>query len=147
MATLAHNPVAKMKKKNVRRDNQDILLVDDEADLLMVVGQLLEMKGFHVVTAKDPREAMEQLNKHKVRVMVLDVNLAGEDGLRLLDFIKTSHPTVPVILYTGLSHDDKQVNKMLKQGAACYVNKVQTPAALMFAVKQIMEFPPKAAAA
>jgi two-component system, NtrC family, response regulator HydG len=123
----------------VESKNRDVLLVDDESELLLLVGDLLRAKGFDVITAPDAGRAMEQLDEHKVRVVVLDVNLAGEDGVRFMSFIKMNHPDVPVLLYTGLSHDESQVKMMLEQGATCYVNKNQPPAALFFAVQQVME--------
>jgi DNA-binding NtrC family response regulator len=126
-----------------QREYHDILLIDDEADILLIVGDLLRLKGLDVITALDAHRAMQQLDAYKVGLIVLDVNLAGEDGLGLLEFIKMNQPKVPVILYTGLSHDDKQVSNMLEQGAACYVNKVQSPAALIFAVEQVIKIPPR----
>ena len=117
---------------------RDILLVDDESELLLIVGDLLRTKGFDVITAPNAQRAMQQLDENKVGLVILDINLAGEDGVRFMSFIKLNHPEVPVMLYTGLSHDEQQVQTMLAQGATCYVNKGQTPADLLFAVQQVI---------
>ena len=118
---------------------RDVLLVDDEADLLAIIGELLESKGLSVVTAPDAKGAIEALDEYNIGAIILDVNLAGEDGLSLMDYITANHPGSPVIIYTGIQHDEIQVQSILKQGATCYVNKSQLPAALLFAVREVLQ--------
>jgi DNA-binding response OmpR family regulator len=121
----------------------DILLIDDEIDLLLVIGNFLRGHKLTVLTAQDSTHALKQLDENQVGLIVLDVNLAGEDGLQLMPFIKRNYPTLPIVLYTGLEHDDVQVKKMLANGATCYVNKGQPPAALLFAIREIRGEPTK----
>ena len=115
----------------------DILIVDDEKDILHLAGDYLRANGFTVLTAMDADRAMRQLDENKVGILILDVNLAGEDGLSLMKFIKPNHPDIPIILYTGLTHDAKQVKAMLAKGADCYVDKAQPKEALLFAVREL----------
>ena len=56
-------------------------------------------------------------------LIILDLDLDGEDGLVLMEFFKCNHPDVPIILYTGLAHDDDAIQEMLRQGANQYVRK------------------------
>jgi len=56
-------------------------------------------------------------------VIVLDVNLNGESGVVLMKFLKRNHPGTPVILYTGMQHDDESIQNMLQNGAQQYVRK------------------------
>lgn len=128
-----------MSANTAEENLHDILLVDDEPDLLLIVGELLRAHGFHVLTARDGFSAMQQLDSNRVRMLVLDINLAGEDGVRLMTYIKKNNPNLPVLLYTGLSHDEQQVNSMFQKGALCYVNKNQPSAELIFAVRQVLE--------
>jgi DNA-binding response OmpR family regulator len=79
---------------------------------------------------------MMQLD-HKVGLILLDVNLGGENGLQLLDFIKLNHPDLPVILYTGMTHDNEQVRAMLDRAANCYVTKGQPFHDLLSAINAI----------
>lgn len=125
---------------NARSQYRDMLLVDDEDDQLLIVGELLRAKGFGVITANNADEAMRRLDEYKLGMIVLDLNLAGENGLQLMKYMKVNHPAVPVLLYTGMSHDEEQVQSMLKAGATCYVNKSQSPAELVFAVQQVLNF-------
>jgi len=115
----------------------DVLIVDDEKDILHLAGDYLRANGLTVLTAMDADRAMRQLDENKVAVIILVVNLAGEDGLSLMKFIKPNHPDIPIIIYTGLTHDDKQVKAMLANGANCYVDKSQPKEALLFAVREL----------
>ena len=114
-----------------------VLLIDDETDVLLVIGDFLRHHGFSVLTAQNSGHALKQLDENKVRLIILDINLAGEDGVRLLPFIRLNYPAVPVVLYTGLAHDDIQVKTMLAKGATCYVNKGQPTSELLFAIREI----------
>ena len=114
----------------------DILLVDDEENLLSIVGDLLRIHGFTVITARNGGAALKQL-ENKVGLIILDLNLAGEDGLGLMDYLKAKQAGVPIILYTGLIHDHRQVASMLECGAASYVNKSQPIEALLTAIYEV----------
>jgi CheY-like chemotaxis protein len=59
----------------------------------------------------------------KLGLIILDLDLDGEDGLVLMKFFKCNQPDVPIILYTGLNHDDAAILEMLRQGAHQYVRK------------------------
>jgi DNA-binding response OmpR family regulator len=114
----------------------DILLVDDEANLLFIISDLLRIHGFSVVTAQNGASALKQL-ENKIGIIILDLNLAGEDGLGLMDYFRSQHPDVPIILYTGLIHDHRQVGIMLQRGASSYVNKAQPIEALLSAINEV----------
>jgi CheY-like chemotaxis protein len=100
-----------------------ILFVDDEGDWRMVAGTYLEDAGFEVVTAKDIAEALHRMERIKLDAIVLDVQLGKENGLLLMEFLKKSHPGVPILVYTGQEHGHDVVQEMLKQGASRYLRK------------------------
>jgi DNA-binding response OmpR family regulator len=131
-----------MNERKTAKEQFDLLLVDDDPELLLVIGELLRARGFTVATASDAALAMKHLDEALIRLIILDINLAGEDGVRWMTFMKKNHPTIPVILYTGLSHDEIEVKTMLGKGASCYVNKAQLPAALLFAVREVLATAP-----
>ena len=114
--------------------------MDDEADLLLTLGDLLRVKGYNVLVASDASHALKQIEQ-KVSLIILDINLAGEDGLQLMDFLKANRPQVPIILYTGMSHDDDQVKSFLERGASSYVSKGEPVASLLFAIEQLQRRP------
>jgi two-component system nitrogen regulation response regulator GlnG len=100
-----------------------ILLVDDDSDWRWMARAFLAAAGYAVVTAADATQALVETGGLKPDVIVLDVNLAGEDGLMLMKFLNQNYPEVPIILYTGIPHDDAAIQTMLKQGANRYVPK------------------------
>jgi DNA-binding response OmpR family regulator len=100
-----------------------ILYVDDDKDWRDVVTVTFQDAGYEVLTAKDATEAMALTESVTLGLIILDLNLDGEDGLVLMEFLKCNQPDVPIILFTGLSHDDKAILELLRQGAHQYVRK------------------------
>lgn len=116
----------------------DILMVDDEAELLQVMGDYLRRHALTVLTAHDGGQALRLLDENEVDVAVLDVNLAaGEDGVDLMSFLKHNYPKTKIIIYTGKSHEAEEVKDMLAKGATCYVNKGPELEELLFAIRQV----------
>ena len=101
----------------------NILYVDDEAEWRRMVGMFFKLAGFGVLTAKDASEAMHQAETGRPKVIILDVNLAGEDGAELIGYLKGIDPDVPVILYTGLDHGAEAIQRLLERGAVQYLRK------------------------
>jgi CheY-like chemotaxis protein len=100
-----------------------ILFVDDDKDWRELVGTSLQDAGYEVLIARDTTEAMVLMEGLTLSLIILDLDLGGENGLMLMSFLRENQPGVPVILFTGLSHDDEQIQVMLKQGAQQYVRK------------------------
>lgn len=100
-----------------------VLFVDDEGDWRFIAGSVLQDAGFNVLTAKDAAEALRRMESVKLDAIVLDLNLAGENGLLLMEFLKQKHPGVPILLYTGMDHDAAKIQEMLKSGAKQYLRK------------------------
>ncbi len=120
------------------RERIDILFVDDEQELLDTMGEYLRTQGFSVHTALDATQAMEVLDQNDVRVVLLDINLGGENGLQFLPFLKRNHANTSVIAYTGQPHSDQQVKEMEAKGIARYVSKSLPPQALLMVVRDVM---------
>ena len=103
--------------------SKKILHVDDDKDWCDVVTTALHDSGYEVLTAADATEAMRSAEGAKLSLIILDLDLAGENGLVLMKFFKRNQPGVPIILYTGTTHDDDDIQQMLQQGAYQYVQK------------------------
>ena len=100
-----------------------VLYVDDDASWLDVVAATLDDAGYEVLKAKDATEAMRLTEGINVGLIILDLDLGGEDGMVLMKFFKRNQPDAPIILFTGLNHDDNAILEMLRQGARQYVRK------------------------
>ncbi|HOV88060.1 MAG TPA: response regulator [Syntrophobacteraceae bacterium] len=99
-----------------------VLLVDDEKEFTDTLAQRLEIRDFEVTTASSADEALAQLGKREVDVVVLDVLMPGKDGVAALHEIKKVHPLVEVILLTGHATVESAVEG-LKSGAFDYLLK------------------------
>jgi len=83
--------------------------VDDEAGWRFIVKDCLQDAGFKVVTAQDATEAMMETDGLKLDLIIVDLNLAGENGFTLLQFLKVNYPEVSFLLYSGLPPADLAV--------------------------------------
>jgi DNA-binding response OmpR family regulator len=113
-----------------------VLYVDDNVTMLDMIKLLLEQAGYAVNTTNNVDEALKIANEKAFRAMVIDVNLAGDSGLMLMNFITHNHPGVPVILYSGGEYEDDNVGKMLALGASKFVRK-HNGSELVAALKQM----------
>ncbi len=100
-----------------------ILFVDDDELWRKRVAASFSLAGHEVVTAADASEAMDLSETAHPGVIVLDINLNGEDGVMLLKFLKRNHPNTPVLIFTGVTHEEPAVRKMLQLGADLYLSK------------------------
>jgi DNA-binding response OmpR family regulator len=100
-----------------------ILFVDDEPEWRSVVAEGLKAVGHEVIVAGDASEAMERTEGVSLGLIILDLNLAGEDGLMLMRFLRVNHPGVPVVIYTGRDDDEATITGMLTAGAVQYLRK------------------------
>jgi two-component system response regulator FlrC len=100
-----------------------VLFIDDDPEWRKAASLALEGAGYGVITAKDASEAMEKGEGSKLGLIVLDLNLAGESGLTLMKYLRHNYPGVPILLFTGMEHDDSTVRAMLDEGADQYMRK------------------------
>lgn len=100
----------------------DILLVDDDASQLRLLGRWLEREGWTVAAHQSGRQGLAALTETLPRVIVLDLYLDGEDGLAILKTLTDRHPGLPVIMLTGESRVDVVVTAM-QLGASDYLTK------------------------
>jgi len=102
-----------------------------------MVSNIFRHHGFEVLTAENIDVALELADGVPLDVIVLDVNLSGEDGMGLMTFLHRNHPDVPIILYTGMQHDDEVIKKAISQGARQYLRKGGPLDELVEAVKGV----------
>jgi len=75
---------------------QDILIVDDEADIRDLISGILSDEGYTARTASDGLAALDMIKARQPNLVILDVWLGDSerDGLKILDIIKRDHPYV-----------------------------------------------------
>lgn len=105
-----------------KKRSLNILLVDDDQDILDVIGLFLEMDGANVVYALDYYKALDKFEKDNFDIVITDWRMPRMHGLFLLDMIKSAKPDMPVIVITAYLSDkikneakDKNVDFMLEK--------------------------------
>ena len=100
---------------------ETVLLVDDDAALLEVMSIVLSSEGYRVVTAMDGQEALKEVGREKLDLVILDIMLPKMSGFEVLKKIREKSD-VPVVMLTAKSQSvDKVVG--LELGADDYITK------------------------
>src|SRR5438046_2794865 len=102
----------------------EILIVDDEADIRELVAGILQDEGYVTRTARDSDEALNAVGARRPNLVFLDIWLQGSrlDGLQLLDAVKQQHPDLPVVMISGHGNIETAV-AAIKQGAYDFIEK------------------------
>lgn len=102
----------------------DILIVDDEADIRDLVAGILEDEGYETRTARDSDTALSAIANRRPSMVFLDIWLQGSrmDGLQLLDQVKQEHPDLPVVMISGHGNIETAV-AAIKRGAYDFIEK------------------------
>jgi len=112
------------------------LVVDDEPQIRDLLSVYLVRQGFDVVTAASSQETLESLDKNAIDMVVLDIGLADEDGLKLLEDIKKNRPKVRVVMLTGMGFVEDLLQEAHQKGADGYVSKIVPLDELLTAIKR-----------
>lgn len=114
-----------------------ILLVDDDSELLELLGEYLRTEGFDICSATNGQQALQTLeDQQEIAAVVLDIMMPGVSGLDVLKTIRQRWQT-PVIMLTGRGDDiDRIVG--LELGADDYLGKPCNPRELSARIRAIL---------
>ena len=109
---------------HISKGTGTILLVDDEEMVLEVGEKLLKAMGYHVLTAREGREAIEVYKKHRgtVDLVLLDIIMPNMKGGEVFDCLKEINPDIKVLLSSGYSIDG-EASKILERGGKGFIQK------------------------
>ncbi|MDD3288299.1 MAG: sigma-54 dependent transcriptional regulator [Alphaproteobacteria bacterium] len=104
--------------------NYDILIVDDEADICLLIEGILNDEGFRTRKANSAEKALEEIALRRPNLVILDIWLQGSsmDGMQLLDSIVHAHADLPVIMISGHGNIETAVSA-IKRGAYDFIEK------------------------
>ena len=117
-----------MKKK--------ILVVEDEEGLRLLYEEELKAEGYEVITARNGREAIQQLEVEKPDLIILDIVMPVMDGMEALGRIVGKDRKIPTILNT--SYSDYQQDFM-SWAADAYLTKSVDLSKLIDKVRELLE--------
>lgn len=123
-----------MKKKDIR-----ILLVDDEPDILEIVGYNLSHEGYRISTAENGTEAIAVARKELPHLIIMDVMMPGMDGIEAVEQIRKIPDLRQTIItfLTARGEDYSQVAGF-EAGADDYITKPIKPKLLVSKVKALL---------
>ncbi|MCV6630592.1 MAG: response regulator transcription factor [Flavobacteriaceae bacterium] len=116
-----------------------ILLVDDEPDILEIVGYNLSSEGYQIITAKNGVEAVSKAKKEKPHLIILDVMMPEMDGIEACEVIR-SIPGLSNVIITFLTARGEDYSQVagFDAGADDYITKPIKPKVLVSKVKALL---------
>ena len=123
-----------MNKKDIK-----ILLVDDEPDILEIVGYNLSNEGYQIITAENGVEAVKKAKKELPHLIILDVMMPEMDGIEACEIIRKNENLKDTIItfLTARGEDYSQVAGF-DAGADDYITKPVKPKVLISKVKALL---------
>ncbi len=118
---------------------QHILVVDDEPQIRELLSLYLDKQGYKVSAAATATETMKLVEGDHVHLVVLDIGLEEEDGLKLLANLKSKHPQILVIMLTGMGFVEDLLQEAQQKGADGYVSKVSPMDELLGTIQRLLK--------
>jgi len=121
-------------------DGKRILIVDDEKDFLLLIGNALEIRGLEVITATNAVEAGIEIASKKPNVVLMDIKMPGINGLQACEAMKRNPATrdLPIIVVSALA-DESDIKKAYKIGVTDYFVKPVNIEKLVNKLKEILK--------
>jgi DNA-binding response OmpR family regulator len=113
-----------------------VVLIEDEQSIGALVRAYLERDGFQAVWVRSGEQGLAELDRHPVRLVILDVGLPGIDGFEVCRRIRARSP-LPIIMLTARDEEADRVAG-LEVGADDYVPKPFSPRELMARVRAVL---------
>ena len=112
-----------------------ILFADDQPSIRELLSEYFHLKGYAMTTVATAQEAMKAADEQRFDLAILDINLAGENGLELLGYFKRNFPKLPVVMFTGLPEGDELLEQAEARGASGFMRKTDSMDDLLAAVQ------------
>ena len=127
-----------MNAKPVANGSQQgtVLLVEDEHSIGSMTRGYLERSGWRVVWVRTGEEALAELSRHQIRIVILDIRLPGIDGFDVARLVRT-RSDVPILMLTARDEEPDRVAG-LELGADDYLTKPFSPRELVARMKAVL---------
>jgi two-component system cell cycle sensor histidine kinase/response regulator CckA len=140
-----HDPVPEPKEAERPLPESDhgetILVAEDEDAVRALTCRILRKRGYHVLEARDGREAIEVASKHdgNIRLLVTDVIMPRLGGRELSENLSQLIPAIKVLFMSGYTDDQLLQRGVLQSGSGNFLEKPFTPDALARKVREVLE--------
>ena len=120
--------------------SEKILIVDDDANLLRLIGQVLQRAGYQPIAATNGASALQKIRGEQPDLVILDVMLPGMSGIELCKQLRENEETaaLPIIMLSALGQVDNTIEG-LEAGADEYLSKPINPKELVARVRALLQ--------
>lgn len=120
-----------------RQTQTKVIILDDEVELRNMLKRFLSDNGYDVRAVQDGKQLIRQLEREKFDLLVLDVLMGTEDGLKICRQIRSDGHTLPILMLTGKG-DPLEKAVGLETGADDYLAKPFFPPELLARIKALI---------
>jgi CheY-like chemotaxis protein len=123
-----------------------ILVIDDHADVRVAMQGVLQLAGHSVAVAADGNSGLGLQRKAPADVVITDIFMPETDGMETIHQLRTEFPRLKIIAMSGGGRISKQLDYLAmarELGADMILNKPFDPAALLNAVDEVLNAPPR----
>ncbi len=119
--------------------NKTILIIDDEPEIVELLTEFVKQLGHSVLSASNGLQGLEIATSQNPDLVISDINMPKMNGLEMLEKLKASGNTTPVILFTAFS-DTQKIRSAWKLGAFDFVEKPIDFGSLQKIIDKALEF-------
>lgn len=130
-----------MTTSSLKNMNKKVLIVDDDPNLLRLLGIRLSAAGYEVESAANAKVALGTLESFHPHMVISDLRMDGMDGMALFEQIRIKYPSMPVIIMTAHGTIPDAINAT-KQGVFSFLTKPFESQELLDTVQQAMRLQP-----
>lgn len=105
----------------MEQNNKSVLVVNDDSHLRYLLSLRLVNAGYRVYGAANGWEALDQMEKHSIDVVLTDYHMPEMNGFGLLSICRVKWPGIPVVFFSG--EQDDMAHEAVEQGAFAWVRK------------------------
>ena len=129
----------KLRTRILKKKETKILLVDDEPDILEIIGYNLSAEGYQIFTAANGLKAISQAKKHKPHLIILDVMMPEMDGIEACEKLRIL-PELSETIITFLTARGEDYSQLagFEAGADDYITKPVKPKVLVSKVNALL---------
>jgi DNA-binding NtrC family response regulator len=116
--------------------NKRILLADDDSSVRDSLKKVLQEAGYEVICAIDGEDAERKATSQPVDLLLLDLDMPGQNGWNVFGVINSQNPLLPVVIISGLIN---QANADLMPGVSAFLEKPIEVPVLLKTIQELLE--------